>query len=56
MSFTKIANHGTSELPEEYVCASTDQKPTENIVAGSTAWEYDTKKGYVFADGGWREV
>jgi hypothetical protein len=56
MAWTKIHNHGVEKLPEEFMCASTDIKPTDDIVEGSTVWEYDTKTGYVFADGDWREV
>ena len=56
MAWTKIQNHGVEELPEEFICASTDVKDITDIPDGSTLWEYDTKKGYVFADGDWREV
>lgn len=56
MSFTKINHFGVEELPEDFVCTSTDDKPTEGIITGSTLWEYDTKKAYIFADGDWREL
>lgn len=56
MAFKKIANFGVEDLPEEFICESTDVKPTEDIVAGSTAWELDTKKGYIFDGENWREV
>jgi hypothetical protein len=56
MAFKKIENYGGSEIPEEYICESTDVKDTENIVAGSTCWELDTKVGFIFDGTTWREV
>lgn len=56
MAVKKIANFGAEELPEEYICESTDVKPTEDVVVGSTLWELDSKKGYIFDGTNWREV
>lgn len=56
MAFEKIDNHGVVDLPEEYLCESTDIKPTENIVRGSTCWELDTQLAFIFDGTNWREV
>ncbi len=56
MAFQKIHNHGVEDLPEEFICESTDVKPTENVPTGSTAWELNTKKGFIFDGSAWREV
>lgn len=34
-----------------FVCLSTDTKPTEGVLVGSTCWEYDTNITYVNIDG-----
>ncbi len=56
MSFQKINTSGTSEIPEEYLCESTDIKITEDIVIGSSLYELDTQIGYVFDGVIWRVV
>ena len=56
MAFKKIKNSGVVELPQEYLCESTDEKVTEDIVIGSTLWELDSKIGYIFDGTSWREV
>jgi hypothetical protein len=49
MAFTRISY-------KEYICHSTDEKPTEDMLEGATLWEWDTKTAYIFADGDWREL
>jgi hypothetical protein len=39
----------------EIIGISTEEKPTENIINGSTYKEVDTKKFYIFFDGTWYE-
>lgn len=56
MAVQKIINFGTSDLPDEYIGESTDVKPIEEVVVGSTFWELDSKKGYIFDGFNWREV
>ena len=56
MAFNKIKNSGVVDLPQEYLCESTDEKETDGIVYGSTLWELDAKKGYIFDGTSWREV
>jgi hypothetical protein len=41
--------------PHEYIGASTDTKPTENVPAFSTFFESDLKKNYVFDGTNWLE-
>lgn len=55
-SARKYANKEQSA--EDYVCLSTDSKPTEGIVNGSMCLEMDTSKFYVFNEAGkaWVEL
>lgn len=55
---TFSANGKTRGYTVEYRGLSTDTKPTENVVNGSSFIEIDTGKVYLFdADGGtWNEI
>lgn len=55
-SATKYANKDQSA--KEYVCLSTDTKPTDGIVNGSICIEMNTKKVYIFdeTNAQWREL
>ena len=53
---TKYANKDLSA--RDYVCLSTDDKPTEDVVNGSICLEMDTGTFYVFDEAGsqWVEI
>ena len=39
-----------------YIGKSTDVKPVEGVLNGETFYEVDTKKAYIFYDGGWYDL
>ena len=45
----------TNQSVYDYVCKSTETKETD-VPDGSTLYEVDTKKLYMFYDGIWREM
>lgn len=46
--FTPMSNEFSGNVQATYCCLSSDTKPTEGMKNGSTIYEMDTKKGYVF--------
>lgn len=55
MAFVEILRCAVN-LPKEFLCESTDAKPTEDIAIGSTAFELDTKKNFIFDGTNWRST
>lgn len=48
-----VVEMASPEYRRDFICASTDTKPTENIPIGSAIYETDTKTWYMFDGSEW---